>query len=61
MFPRIPARKALCTGASQHPRSSSIRLAEDDDSQRFFFRQEDGEQTDQTDQTGGVTMYPLVN
>ena len=37
MFPRIPARKALCTGASQHPRSSSIRLAEDDDSQRFFF------------------------
>ena len=56
MFPRIPARKALCTGASQHPRSSSIRLAEDDDSQRFFFRQDDGEQTDQTDQTGGVTM-----
>ena len=37
MFPRIPARKALCTGASQHPRSSSIRLAEDDDSQRFLF------------------------
>ena len=36
MFPRIPARKALCTGASQHPRSSSIRLAEDNDSQRFF-------------------------